>query len=72
MKYLDIEQWKNVEHKQYQLLPLSISKLQQAGWVLLWYRAHKEAAEEAGLVAVPLHMLVRLHSLPSGSHSSSY
>lgn len=68
MKYLDIEQWKNVEHKQYQLLPLSISKLQQAGWVLLWYRAHREAGEEAGLC----HMLVRLHSLSPGSHSSSY
>lgn len=54
VKYLDIEQWKNVEHKQYQPLPLNISKLQQAGWVLLWYMAHKEAGEEAGLVRVPL------------------
>lgn len=72
MKYLDIEQWKNVEHKQYQLLPLSISKLQQAGWVLLWYRAHREAGEEAEFVGVPLHVLVRLHSLPPGSHFSSY
>lgn len=31
VKYLDIEQWKNVEHKHEQLLPLSSSKLQQAG-----------------------------------------
>lgn len=52
MKYLDIEQWKNVEHKHQQLLPLSVSKLQQAGWMLLRYGAQEEAGQKASFVGV--------------------
>lgn len=62
VKYLDIEQWKNVEHKHEQLLPLSASKLQQAGWVLLsafplWYSEDGQK----GLVECIYNMRTKLH-----------
>lgn len=63
VKYLDIEQWKNVEHKHEQLLPLSASKLQQAGWVLLsafplWYR---EDGQKEGPMGCTYNMRTKLH-----------